>query len=321
MVHLFELRWKIEDLRKWFEHKWNHSLGVAVALVLLGVALALFAALKPQTPGISIGILGLVAGIMSLRPEMRIFEKLAWIVILTTFAILEINAIGRADKENRDARTEQNNRFQTIVDDLKTASTNSHEQYEATIGRFGTVVKGLTDATEQSHKQYQETLNTVTGGKTFCYADLMIEKTTGILGLGVIVKGNYILRKLQMRVVDYQHYREYFKAHPPPSSFAPLLTQNSQTTELGDVPPPYTMFAIPVGIDLDPGTDKNYNIEFRALNGAWEEELRFQRAKSKKGWTEAVRVRGLANGKFSKPLFEYVDEDFPRVNGEVDWNK
>lgn len=53
----------------------------------------------PQPPGVSIGLLALVAGIMSVR-EMPTLEKMAWVAILIAFTVFEVDAIQKAELDN-----------------------------------------------------------------------------------------------------------------------------------------------------------------------------------------------------------------------------
>ena len=84
----------------WIENEWNNNPLVAWTLVLLGIASAVYFYYFPQLPGVCIGILGLVAGIMSVRPgKMHVYEKMAWIALLIAFAVFEVLAIKRGDLE------------------------------------------------------------------------------------------------------------------------------------------------------------------------------------------------------------------------------
>ena len=128
---------------KWVENKWNNSLVIAWSLVLAGIVLALGLACFPQSPGVSIGLLALVAGIMSVR-TMGAYEKMAWVAVLIAFAILEVLAIGRSDETAKATREAQNKEFDRIVQkqDLQFRST----------------VKGLSDSYSLSQAQFDATM-------------------------------------------------------------------------------------------------------------------------------------------------------------------
>jgi hypothetical protein len=70
------------------EQTWKESVVLAWILVFIGLGLALWATILPQSPGVSIGLLALVAGVMSVRPEMRFPEKVSWVTILIALATL-----------------------------------------------------------------------------------------------------------------------------------------------------------------------------------------------------------------------------------------
>jgi hypothetical protein len=121
-----------KDFWSFLEHHWNHNRVVAWVLVLAAIGLALWAKFWPQSPGVSIGLLALVAGIMSIRPDMHPAEKFAWVVVLVAFTILEVLAIGRSDKDSKDARDSQNQEFQAIAGGLKTEDDGLKKAIEQT---------------------------------------------------------------------------------------------------------------------------------------------------------------------------------------------
>ena len=53
----------MEHIAKKLDTIWNDSKIVAGSLLVCGVALALWAALSPRSPGVSIGLLALIAGL------------------------------------------------------------------------------------------------------------------------------------------------------------------------------------------------------------------------------------------------------------------
>src|SRR5664280_1120660 len=101
------------------ENIWNTNRILAWGLVLTGVGLALWAGFYPKSPGVSIGLLAGVAGVMSVRPKMLPAEKFAWVAVLVAFTILEVHAIKMSDENNRSTRDSQNKAFGDIADDLK----------------------------------------------------------------------------------------------------------------------------------------------------------------------------------------------------------
>ena len=58
---------------------------------------AFWGLLDKPSPGIAVGILGAAAALMSLRGEIHIFEKAAWIAIIFALVVAEVLAIKRSD--------------------------------------------------------------------------------------------------------------------------------------------------------------------------------------------------------------------------------
>jgi len=84
----------------WTANEWNSNPVVAWVLVLLGIGSVVYFYCHPQLPGVCIGVLALVAGIMSVRADMHIYEKMTWIALLIAFAVFEVQAIHRGDIES-----------------------------------------------------------------------------------------------------------------------------------------------------------------------------------------------------------------------------
>jgi hypothetical protein len=122
------------------EYFWSKNTALAWILVLSVMGLALWAGICPQSPGVSIGLLAGAAGIMSVRPKMHPSERFAWVAVLVTFTVLEMLAIGRADKAAEATRNSQNAAFNAIAEGLKTAISQSKEQYGATITHVDNVL-------------------------------------------------------------------------------------------------------------------------------------------------------------------------------------
>jgi hypothetical protein len=133
------------------ENFWNKNQALAWILAILGLGGSLWAALNPQSPGVSIGLLALSAGIMSIRPQMHTAEKTAWMLTLIAFTVLEVRAIKRSDHENIVKQVEQNDKFQGIAEGLNTAITISREQFKNTMDAF-------TDEQKSRQQQFDATM-------------------------------------------------------------------------------------------------------------------------------------------------------------------
>jgi hypothetical protein len=142
---------------------WDESPVVAWALVISGIGLVLWATFRPQSPGVSIGLLALVAGIMSVRPQMHTAEKLTWVGVLILLAILEVAAIGRSDRENKAERDTQNAKFEEIARGLKDSIQQSKDQFSQDELHFEDVL----GKAAKGNELVQESIADITGGKSF----------------------------------------------------------------------------------------------------------------------------------------------------------
>jgi hypothetical protein len=147
------------------EDAWKNSKTLSWILVISGMALALWTSISPRSPGVSIGLLALVAGVMSVRPEMHFMEKCAWIILLITFTILEVRAISRNDQENKAVRDQQNREFSDIAKGLKDSVSISQSQYDSTIGH----VDGVLKTTQGVAEVAQKALVNITGANSYPY--------------------------------------------------------------------------------------------------------------------------------------------------------
>lgn len=145
------------------ESIWNDSRVLAWILALSAFTAVLWTSFRPQSPGVSIGLLALAAGIMSVRPKMHPAEKFAWVVVLIAFAVLEVLAIGRGDRASEEARKHENEKFEAIVSGLESSINTSKDQYVSTINH----VDGVLKATQQIDDLANKNLGYLTGGKSF----------------------------------------------------------------------------------------------------------------------------------------------------------
>jgi hypothetical protein len=124
------------DFVAWIEDTWKTSSVLAWVLVLLGFGAVVLTFFFPQSPGVSIGLLACAAGIMSLRPDMHIYEKMAWIVVLISFTVWEIRAINKSDNENLLTLMNQNSQFKQTQTALFWAYELDREGFGSTMNEF-----------------------------------------------------------------------------------------------------------------------------------------------------------------------------------------
>ncbi len=295
------------------EATWDDSRLLAWILILAALSTAICASVWPQSPGISIGLLALAAGIMSVRSRMHPAEKFAWVAVLVTFAVLEVLAIGRSDKQNEKTRNDQNGQFTAIANGLKTTIANSQQQFAATMASMGHL----------STLEKQQ-LDEAIGGDSFCMASII--NFTGSVSIGsdgwmttsFNVFGTHPMSNIDVSWVDID---EADKLHRAQGSTIDNLTAG--TTRL-------TLPYIRAGMGITPfvkihwtpsDTYKRYNISVIAKNGNFAQILRIKRVGSSNETHAATLVTaGYFDGRRGL-VYERIDEDFPRdlLATDNDW--
>lgn len=190
------------------EEIWNESRSVAVLLILSGLALVSWTFFQPQSPGVSIGLLALVAGIMSIRPNMHPVEKLTWVFILIAFTILEVRSIKRSDEENKTIRDAQNARFSEIAQGLKDSIEIGKTQYQDTLGHVNSVMETTQIAANTARKG----VDNLTG--TNSYLDIFPIGQNGSFILVTVVLGNNIVWDAQVNLRDGGYVDSAFYTTP-----------------------------------------------------------------------------------------------------------
>jgi archaellum component FlaF (FlaF/FlaG flagellin family) len=286
-----ELLSKAEDL-------WKTSRVLPWILVLIGTGLALWISLTKQSPGVSIGILAAVAGVMSVRPDMHFAEKIAWIVLLVTFTILEVHTIKLSDHKNEDIRDAQNKAFDKIAEGLKASIETSKTQYDSTI----THVDSVLTATQQAANLAKDTLQNLTGGNGVAYIAPQPPDEDGNVPLAIVNPSKFPLTGVTVVVADSTAF---------PFKTSPVVTVGTLAAHL----------VRPIDIKLKPTPGINppgvasFVISIYAQNGTSEELLQFRKGK-KMLWDYRASVSRSApvphtmNPKQSKPTSDIPGLEF-----------
>ncbi|WP_419804209.1 hypothetical protein [Terriglobus sp.] len=142
---------------------WNGNAQLAAALLVSAVGLVLWTLARPRPPGISIGFAALVAGIMSVRSQMKPQEKFVWIVVLVALVYSETRAIQRSDETNQRNQEQQKKEFAGIAADLRDSIRKGEEQYSSTIRHVDVVLSKTTAVATLA----QTSLDDITGKDSF----------------------------------------------------------------------------------------------------------------------------------------------------------
>jgi len=270
--------------------------------------------------GMFIGILGFLGVVVPLvRNEMGKKEKAFWVAVLALLLYFELRSINldqiQAKRETEFAQCENQRRFDE-------SARENQQQFDSTMKEVGKVFDKTSDAANTA----KDAVNTITGGNGFCYFTMgpyfiknapPPDKTN----INLTTTGNRYLRQVTVRVVDTN---AYIRDKTPLTDPVEFLNRHARTLALGDLKEGTGPLFQDFGINTDNHTDKNYTIEFSALNGQWRENMRYKYIDGK--MEEAIRVTRLdyptadVRKMQERVIFTTVSKGYPRVNGKVAWN-
>ncbi len=204
----------ISPTRFWgnVEAKWDDSVLLSWVLIISALGGVLWTSLKPQSPGVSIGILALVAGIMSVRPKMRPIEKFVGVFVLVAFAFLEVRAISKSDQENKEIRDRQDCEFRSIAKGLTDSIAANQRQFEETMARENEIKNKTIEAANLS----KENLANVLGRNSYAWITPQIAgiSSTSAIPLGLQNYGNHALTGVSIKIIDQEAVDAVFANEP-----------------------------------------------------------------------------------------------------------
>jgi hypothetical protein len=305
---------------------WNNNTYLPLGLIAIAAGAVIWTKFHPQSPGFSITLLALAAGIISVRPKMHLIEKTAWVIILAGFTYQEVKAIKQNDIDNKAIRDSQNTAFGSIVDDLKTSIKNSKDQYNQTVDHVdkvsdhvdgvATTTQQVASTTDRNLKTSKEIWSATTGGDSFPVV-IALPYPGPEQDFTVSVDGKYALRDIQIQIVDTDAMNNGLRTltrQPTPSE---VYSFGRRDFPIGDLSVKQTRVILYAQTTFP--IKSHYQIFSSALNGSWLEELRITRLDNGE-IVSATRV--FANGwENDHPVFVKVDEHYPRnTDGSVNWN-
>jgi hypothetical protein len=298
------------------EKLWKSS-AFGYLLCALGGVAGCWALYSTPLPGVSIAILGAVAAVMSLRPEMRPPEKALWIALVALLLASELRAI-RVDRRSADAqalkdRKEQDSAFSAIRQKEDQSLNKTLEGFK----RESDSAKAISEKTQKIANLSERNLENITGGKSF-----LILRAAGIKD-GYFIpaidsSGDSIVRKAHVRMVNLALF-----ALDSKGSTAAEVMAHDINIEIGDMAPHESYVNFQTRIPIGWGNSAAFNIFFSGLNGFWTEELRLR----KKGneWLQAMRVMrsplGAVPSTLGDIIYNHIDKGFLNEGEKINWDQ
>jgi hypothetical protein len=143
----------MESLWERTEHAWKSG-PAGIVVCSIAAICAVFLHWHLPLPGVAVAVLGAVAAIMSLRPDMKILEKAAWMLIVSALLYAEIRAIRQdrtnADRQALEDRQKQDESFKKIRD-------GQDADFKATAGDLKAAITGINSTLEASNRTIEQT--------------------------------------------------------------------------------------------------------------------------------------------------------------------
>lgn len=291
----------LRALAKWIKEEeaikkfWN-SWAVGASLWLIFSCITIDWFYREPWPGYAIGVLAVVAGIMSVR-EIKTLGRILWVFLLVCLLITEFRAIDKDHADNaaemQKQRGEQDKKFAEVLaaqnGDFLATAKGLEQSYSQSQDQFGATMSGITSE-----------IDTITGGKSYVF----LSYAPGQNFLFFIHHGDYPLSSTTARIVDIDDMARHM-------SGTTLEVQEITKGHVREVPIPAELYSGISQFDNRMKDQLNWNIFFTARNGDWTEELRLRRGGN--GWVKAIRVAGssFSASMKGKVMCQTIDKGFP----------
>lgn len=281
-------------------------------LVLSGLLSAYWLFFRLPAPGIAVALLGAVAALMALRGEIRGREKILWIMVVFSLLVVEIRAIQKdraeAAREQAIARATEIENFRKIGQGLTGEINESRRQFHTTMQSTDRLITNSTALETLAKKSIDD----ITGGSTFCY--VMVGFAGDKFELVAIARGSSPLHDVIVEMTDSDVVNNRIATRIPLTWDAiQEFTQHFPVIPFLASSSGYRLGTIPAGA----GNKRDLGFNFFCMNGTWHETLKLRLINGR--WVQAMKVTEDLRANRKKTLYVAVPEDYPRVNGRVDW--
>lgn len=176
------------------------------------------------------------------------------------------------------------------------------------------IVTRLTDVLERIESASDKTVATMTGGMSYCVAELSnmaLGSTQGLLSFAH--RGPYPLYDVECRFIDLDEFNKFVAEKKSIG-----LTSATRTFKLGTVAPGLNHIQwVELRLDDYP-SPRSYNVHFSARNTSWTQQIRV--AKVADRWVTASRIYPPGHEAGQHPVDSSYD-DFPRnPDGTLSWD-
>jgi hypothetical protein len=291
------------------------------------VACVLYLSVHLPSPGISIGVLGLLAVVATFERDPSSLQRCIWIIAATGLFWIEIYAIANDRLESQAEQAEAR-----AIDQLR---------FFKTAKALQTAIKEEEIQTKQEQKEFNETtsrfedvVNTETGGNSFCYLSFVEAYGGQYFHLKAVRVGKYPLKGVWAIIIDSAKGDKIVQAWPKSTSprsveeasklFAAEEEASRTPVNIGDFATDDRDLA-PYPLIRSNSEFQQYIISLGANNGNWVEEISMKLEpgpyledphSGNHHWSQALVVHGPRN----EVLLMKIDPDYPRTSDGIPIN-
>jgi hypothetical protein len=288
------------------DHLRHHWFFLMVQLCAVGFAAYWWRHLP--APGYAIGVLAVLAAVMSIHSEMRRWHKAVWMLLIGAFLFLEFRAIDqdRRDNETKEAgiRKEERSSFAAIL-------KQNQDQFDKTMNNLSSIIQSSADVAKLS----KENVDELTGGNSYAVVVPIMHpiNAQNDFRLVAYVAGTHRLSDVQIYVTKLpdkefgtkKYWEDFLAGKLPPPVFAGTL--NPSINQL-----------LPSTVNLSSPGITEYVINVFARNRSTVETLRMRLNSSSNRWEYSCTVkREVKQGNPSHDATLAILKDVPWTTTEI----
>jgi hypothetical protein len=285
--------------------RWHRFFLLTQVAVVICTSWWLFRTLPP--PGFAIGVVALVAALMSVQEHMQGWQKAIWMILIGVLLIVEMRSIkvdrGRADAQVLQDRRAQDDNFRQLREqegqEFEATLAGLKNQFSATISgfdtsrrlenqHFGSLLREQTRLFSGMQRSAQDTLNALTGGDSYGVIFPLLVAGSGEPAedrLMITVRGKNALWDVRVDMKEGPIDAQYEASHVNEYFSGKLWS----SVNLGAVS---TTYAQPTGFVVTPSADmvNTYRFWIWSRTKLTTEELDIRYNKTSNVWETSWRV-------------------------------
>jgi hypothetical protein len=254
--------------------------------------------------GIATVLMALVGGIVTLHAPAKWPAKIIYAVIFAVLGVVSVIYVRKQSNENVIA----NQNLSNALSNLGQSTANIANMTALNTQLQDKLLKQSDTITDLS----RQSIAAVTGGDTYCY--VLVSQIGNEFLLNIATKGSSPLHEVGVDMVDVDALRAFTATK---QTFTWEIIQ-SFTTHYPTVPFLASSSVHPLSkIPTGPSDKRNLHFNFFSMNGVWGESINLRLVKGL--WIQAINVTKEIKGNQRKTLYTYVPEEYPKVDGKMDW--